>query len=221
VSRRSEIEAPPQNLRERIRETTTQAILAAAEQVFADAGLHAARMDEIAGHAGVSVGTLYNHFADRDALLAGLLEARRDEMLGKLDAVLASSSKLPFRDRLRAVLVVLLEHCERHRRFLHIVMQREVGRYQDKFPVAGGKPETMQKLHERLDKLMKQGLREKVLRPELADLAAGFLLGMVRSLLIRAASLEAGAPMSDEVDRLLRAFLGGLGGAGGPVEAAP
>ena len=77
--------APPRpapRLRARIRETTEQAILAAAEEVFADAGLHAAHMGTIAARAGVSVGTLYNHFEDREALLAGLLLARHQEHAG-------------------------------------------------------------------------------------------------------------------------------------------
>ena len=78
-------------LRQRIRETTAQAILAAAEEVFANKGLHAAHMGEIAALAGVAVGTLYNHFADRDALLAGLLEDRRAEMLARIDEALATS----------------------------------------------------------------------------------------------------------------------------------
>src|SRR3954470_13131171 len=106
-------------LRQRIRETTTQAILAAAEEVFANKGLHAAHMGEIASLAGVAVGTLYNHFADRDALLAGLLEARRAELLAGIDATVRDKAiaARPFRDRLRALLVAVLSHKEAHRKF--------------------------------------------------------------------------------------------------------
>ena len=52
-------------LRDRLKETTEQSILAAAEEVFAETGLHGARMETIAQNAGVSVGTLYNYFNDR------------------------------------------------------------------------------------------------------------------------------------------------------------
>src|SRR5579862_9223895 len=90
-------------MRARIRETTVQAILGAAEEVFADAGLHAAHMDSIAAKAGVSVGTLYNHFEDREALLAGLLSARRAELLGKLDAAIRDVAGRPLRERLRVI----------------------------------------------------------------------------------------------------------------------
>jgi AcrR family transcriptional regulator len=154
-------------LRQRIRETTTQAILAAAEEVFANKGLHAAHMGEIAGLAGVAVGTLYNHFADRDALLAGLLEDRRAEMLARIDEALdkvASPATTPtgFRDRLRVFLLAVLTHKQAHRRFFQILMQGEIGRYQETFPSACHVPTaTMQEVFSRLDKLMKQGVRAR------------------------------------------------------------
>jgi len=213
VNRRSEIERQPHKLRDRIRETTAQEILAAAEDVFAEAGLHAARMDDIAARAGVSVGTLYNHFQDRDALLAGLMAARKGELLAALDAAAAAPAPGGFRERLRATLVTLLTHCDRHRRFFNILFQREVEHSHGK-PAAGRKQaDAMRDLLDRLDKLMKQGLREKVLRPEMADLAPTFLLGMFRALVIRSFVLGQGASLVDEVDRLEQAFLGGLGGA--------
>ena len=64
--------APPR-LRHRLREETVSAILEAAEHEFASDGLHAARMERIAARAGVAVGTLYNHFDDREALVLALV----------------------------------------------------------------------------------------------------------------------------------------------------
>src|SRR3954466_1530914 len=109
-------------LRQRIRETTTQAILAAAEEVFADKGLHAAHMGEIAALAGVAVGTLYNHFADREALLTGPMTARRAELLARVDAALDETAGRPFRESLRALLVAKLSHFQEHRKFFHILL---------------------------------------------------------------------------------------------------
>jgi AcrR family transcriptional regulator len=213
VNRRSEVERQPHKLRDRIRETTAQEILAAAEDVFAEAGLHAARMDDIAARAGVSVGTLYNHFQDRDALLAGLMAARKGELLAALEAAEAAPAPGGFRERLRATLVTLLTHCDRHRRFFNIMFQREAEQSQGK-PAGGRKQaDAMRDLLDRLDKLMKQGVREKALRPDMAELAPVFLLGMFRALVIRSFVLGQGGGLVDEVDRLERAFLGGLGEA--------
>lgn len=49
-------------------------MLETAAQVFAEKG-YAATTNEIAARAGVSIGTLYQHFADKDALLVALADA--------------------------------------------------------------------------------------------------------------------------------------------------
>lgn len=56
-------------------ERNRRRILAAAREVFASRGLDAS-LDEIAAHAGVGVGTIYRRFADKDALIDGLFEAK-------------------------------------------------------------------------------------------------------------------------------------------------
>src|SRR5213075_2474646 len=85
----SEPERKTQRLRDRLKEATSDAILTSAERVFAEQGLHTARMEDIAATAGVSVGTLYNYFADRGALFSALLELRRVEFIGRIDEALA------------------------------------------------------------------------------------------------------------------------------------
>ncbi len=206
-------------LRQRIRETTAQAILTAAEEVFASKGLHAAHMGEIAALAGVAVGTLYNHFADRDALLAGLLEDRRAEMLARIDEALgnvASPATTPtgFRDRLRVYLLAVLTHKQAHRRFFQILMQGEIGRYQETFPSACHVPTaTMQEVFSRLDKLMKQGGRARALRADIADLAPVLFMGMIRSIMIRDTfvKVDGNGDLVSDADRLLTFFFQGAG----------
>ena len=204
-------------MRGRIREATIEAILGAAEEVFADAGLHAARMDTIAAKAGVSVGTLYNHFEDRDALVVGLMAARRGELVGKIDAALRAAEAAPLRERLRGVLGAFVDHCQSHRKFLSIVLQHEIGRHQKSFPRAWAKEhekkhDTMQAIQERIDSEMKRGVKEGTLRPDLGDLGGTFFLGMLRALIIRDLVVEApGGAMALTVDRLLDAFFEGMG----------
>jgi AcrR family transcriptional regulator len=51
---------------------TRVALLAAAARVFAEAGYADASVDEIVGHAGTSVGTLYHHFGSKAELYTAL-----------------------------------------------------------------------------------------------------------------------------------------------------
>jgi AcrR family transcriptional regulator len=221
MNRRSETKSQAPSLRERIRETTVQAILAAAEEVFADAGLHAAHMGTIAAKAGVSVGTLYNHFEDREALLAGLLAARRAELLGKMDDAIREAAGRPLRERLRGVLRAFADHFSAHRKYIYIVLQREVGRYQQTYPQAWAKKtDSMREILERIEGEMKRGVKERALRPEAAELGALFFLGMLRALVIRDVMSESGSDMSADLDRLLDAFFDGMGTAPAPGKAA-
>lgn len=56
-------------------------ILAAADEVVAEAGFRRARVDAIARRAGVAIGTLYGYFPTRAALMAELNERRQRQAL--------------------------------------------------------------------------------------------------------------------------------------------
>jgi AcrR family transcriptional regulator len=213
MNRRSTSEPAPQTLRERLRSTTIETILNAAEEVFADKGLHAAHMSEIASRAGVSVGTLYNHFEDREALLTGLLEARRAELLAQLDEVLRAASGRPAIERLRGMVETMLVHKSRHRKFMQILLQGEIGRYANTFPSASHMPgATLHEIHGRVEQVVRQGIKDGSLRTDIEAVAPMILMGMVRSIAIRDAlkKSDGGDPIADAA-QLFDFFLKGAG----------
>jgi AcrR family transcriptional regulator len=201
----------PVKLRDRLREATSAAILDAAEQVFADHGLTAAHMNEIATLAGVAVGTLYNHFKDRDALLTALLDARRAELVAVMDEFLEQPSSGNFSLDLEELMRRMGGYFDRHRRFHNILHQLESGVNQANYPgTAGGAPVMRREMHLRLEKLIKRGLKLKALRPEMADYYPTLLLGIVRSLRMRLIELGRGEePLP--VDQVVRLFMRGAG----------
>jgi AcrR family transcriptional regulator len=62
-------------------------VIDAAREVFAEEGVDAG-MEAIARRAGVGVGTVYRHFATKEALIEALIEVRFSEMRLSLDAAL-------------------------------------------------------------------------------------------------------------------------------------
>jgi len=70
-----------------------EALMAAARQAFV-AGETGIRMDEIAARAGVGVGTLYRHFADRSALIEAVYADERDQLLNAADTLCAAHAPL-------------------------------------------------------------------------------------------------------------------------------
>lgn len=204
----SKPEAAVQPLRERLRAETVRAITSAAEAVFAAQGLHAARMDDIAARAGVSVGTLYNHFADREALEGAVLDARRGELLAQLDGALGETSGEPFEALLGRFTRTLLDHFETHRPFLSIVLERE---QQQQRAYPAGKVNAMREIYERIAALMQRGLRKKALRAAGGDLWAALFMGALRGVLVHSLYEPSKRPLGERAPEVVAFFLHGAG----------
>jgi AcrR family transcriptional regulator len=59
-------------------------ILEAAAHVFAEKGFHPTTIKDIARHAGIADGTIYNYFENKTALLMGILERMREQAIQQL-----------------------------------------------------------------------------------------------------------------------------------------
>src|SRR5580704_891978 len=71
--------------RDEARALFRNAILEAAEAVFAERGFHRARIQDVAARARIGVGTVYNHFDEKEDLLRALLEERMEGLVAELD----------------------------------------------------------------------------------------------------------------------------------------
>jgi AcrR family transcriptional regulator len=200
-----------QNLRSRLREATSAAILDAAEETFAQKGLAAATMNDIAAVAGVAVGTLYNHFKDRDALLAALLQERRAGLLEAMDEFLEQPSSGDFATDLKGLVHTMGGYFERHRRFHTILHQLDFGLNSAQYPTSADcLPQKREEMLLRLEKLIKRGIKMKALRPEIAEHYPTLIIGMFRSMRVRLAELG----RADEklpLDEIVRFFMQGAG----------
>src|SRR5579864_7687859 len=107
--------------RDEARELFRNAILDAAEVVFGDKGFHVARIQDVAERARIAVGTVYNHFEDKEDVLAALLDERTVE----LAACLAPTRDEPksFAQRLTGRIGRMLSYVERHRAFFAIAFE--------------------------------------------------------------------------------------------------
>jgi AcrR family transcriptional regulator len=191
-------------LRTRLREETAGTILAAAEAVFAEDGIHSARMERIAARAGVAVGTLYNHFADREALLGAVVGAGRASLVGELDGALAAAAGRPVRERATAFLRAVAAHLRLHGRFLAALVEAGEG---------PAKPAAVQgDLLARAEALVKEGIAAGELRPDPAGVLPLAFMGVARTLLLK--SIREGGDLEPAIAALVELFLGGAGTAG-------
>lgn len=76
-------------------EAKKRAILDAALEEFESKGFTCARVDDIAARAGVSKGTIYNYFENKESLLTGLAEEVATQLQGDLTTSAAAKEPLP------------------------------------------------------------------------------------------------------------------------------
>ncbi len=162
-------------LRSQLRETVRAAILDAAEERIAAQGLHGTSLVEIAKAAGVAVGTLYNYFEDRDAMVRALFETRRATLQPKIQAAIKSGVDLDFEPRMRRFMRELFEAFESHHRYVQVVFQAEHLK-----PTASHAD-----LVAAIDEMVAAGVREGVIAKATADTLSVVLAGSIRAVLLR------------------------------------
>lgn len=194
-----------------MRQVVSDAILAAAEEVLAERGAHAASVGEIAARAGVAVGTVYNHFADRTALVQALYRARREEISPRLAELLAAGQGLPFEARFRQFLHGVAALFERYRAFARVALETEHLRPAVTAPRAGagGRPHAvLVRLHDCLLELLRLGMEQGAVPAGDPELAARVACGALRAVVQRAVAEH--RPFTDGIDQVVDLLLHGV-----------
>lgn len=87
--------APRRRPRQARARATTEAILEAAARVLAACGYAATTTNHVAAEAGVSIGSLYEYYPSKDALVVAILEAHIAEAAGVLEEAAATVRARP------------------------------------------------------------------------------------------------------------------------------
>ena len=106
------------------RQATSQRIVEAAAGLFAERHYHQVRMDDIAEWAGVSKGTLYGHFKDKEDLYLGLMLDSMSRLLRQIEESLEGPGSPE--EKVHAFVGRSLQFFERHEHVLDLVQRVEV-----------------------------------------------------------------------------------------------
>jgi len=90
-------------------------ILGAAAQVLAERGYAGLSTNQVAARAGVSVGSLYRYFGDKNELIELLRARSSEDVLTQLTGALTAAVAMPAREGVRHVLATLVAALKRHR----------------------------------------------------------------------------------------------------------
>jgi len=190
---------PARALKTQLREVVRAQILDAAEELIAARGLHGAALAQIARKAGVAVGTLYNYFADRDAMIRALFESRRTALRPKLLGVIGTGMDLKFEARLRQFVHEILAVFDEHRRFLKLSMETEYYKLSPSTLAAD--------LNSALETMVAAGVAEKAIEPKKASLFVSMISGTLKAIVMK--RVADGQPFVNDADTLVALFLDG------------
>jgi AcrR family transcriptional regulator len=108
LARKSRLSARKQPLQERSRETVA-VILEAAARILEERGLEGYNTNAVAERGGISVGSVYQYFPNKDALTLALIARFEDEILGAAQAAIAASEGKDLKTSLKLLIAGLLK----------------------------------------------------------------------------------------------------------------
>ena len=209
------IPQPRKSPRQQRSQQTVDIILQATARVLAEHGYAGTNTNRIAETAGVSVGSLYQYFPNKNALIAALHDRHDQQMLALIDEVLDGNPAATLRERVAAIVAAslrahLLEPA------LHRVLEREF----PLFDQPRDHSRADQDIHRRMRHLLELH-REEIAQQD-RELATYVVLRIMESL-VHAVALEppAGFDPRQLEGAVVDAVMGYLGTPTASVKARP
>ncbi|MCS7304113.1 MAG: TetR/AcrR family transcriptional regulator [Thermoguttaceae bacterium] len=196
------------NLAERCRELAASAmkdgIANAALEVLRQYGYTGMTMERVADSAGVSKGSLYNYFRNKEELISFVFERIVEPAVQESQRIMAQP--LGAVQKLEAMLRMLLEYFSQHRSLFDFLFHDAAIR-----ELCMNSRRTKHDLAtSQFESILRQGMQEGVFRPHEAKLAAEMLFGAVMFLIERQLELGERRPPEELVRHLLDVFLHGI-----------
>jgi AcrR family transcriptional regulator len=183
---------------------TVDVILAATARVLCREGFDRASTNRIADAAGVSIGSLYQYFPSKEALVAALVERHIESMSAALEAEMAAVSDAPIEVAVRRMVTLMLQ-AHAVDPDLHRVLNEQVPRV--------GRLHRVHEVEARMQKLARSYFerRRPELRPDDLDTAAFIVVQTIEALTHAATVHQDSAPaherLVDEMTTLLARYL--------------
>lgn len=189
--------------KEKAKEALSDEILNAAERVLAARGYAQTSMAAVAREAGVSVGSLYNYFRDKNELFRKLFQVRKLELIAEVERSLQTNR--PFPEQLEVLTRNVLAFFDKNR------MSLRNNLYNERPPPAASKRASppFRDFLDGLQPLMRQGIEEGFLNPHFNRVHAGIYSGILRGFLMDRID-DPTANFADFTSDLIQVFLKGV-----------
>ncbi|GAF68106.1 unnamed protein product [marine sediment metagenome] len=156
---------------------TKERIRQAAVRVFSRQGFDRASVKSIAEEAGVAVGSIYNHFRDKDDLLISVFEEEFEQRMDFLEEM--RGARLPVRDQVQRLLEDHFSRAREHKELAELLLYERFhrsGRLRERIvPLQRG-------IVERIAEILRAGIAEGWIRPCNPKVVAQALFDLVQTM---------------------------------------
>jgi len=197
-------------MKKHLRAAYQEAILQAAAHLFGRVGFVEAHMADIAQAAGVSVGTLYNYFESKNAVIQALRDHEMEGMRAQLERV---ADTLDPCERLRLVIATLFVYVQERGALMAMAMQS--GLFDEEVAAKHGRGEhtdVQRALFELYQGALTEAARAGKVRGDLNPARMTVALdGMVSALVFDWVRSRRKKPLTDQTDFVFNLFMKGAG----------
>lgn len=197
---------PRKKPRQKRSQETVKAILQATTHILKEEGYDKTSTNRVAKRAGVSIGSLYQYFPNKEALVTALFEQHHEQMLEQLQTMIVDLGDAPLTVAVRTYVKAMIEahevNADLHRVLVEQVMHLGV--------------DYIQELNHRICQMVEMYLasRTETILPQNLKMASFVLVSAVESvshagILYSGDSFDIGALQDEITDLILRYLLGG------------
>lgn len=210
--RRQSVETKRRKPRQARATETVASIVEAAAQILERGGLAAFTTNAVAERAGVSIGTLYQYFADKNALLVALARGEMDAALGEVGRALQGEGDPSVEGRVRAMVRAIVHAFRGRQRARKAVVQALLAQgngIELMAPVAAFIARASESVGRGPNPLVGPLSREQ------AFVVSRALMGVVRAAVLEEQPFLASRAFEDEIVRMIVAYLGAVSAVAG------
>jgi len=187
-------------------------IIESALGLFAEKGFHEVTMDEIAERVGISKGTLYLYFKNKDDMFFSVIQEKTNLLLEKLDE--AVNYDRPFEECLKSFIQTYLQFFKDHRPFFKILhSEKSRLNMEGHYRLHEWGIQVFHHFYKQMLSLMKYGQAQKALRELNPVIMSKGLRGILNSFTFQDILCGNTDPTEKETEQILDLLLYGIAGS--------
>ena len=197
------------NRKEMEREARKRDILETALVLFAEKDFHEVTVDEIADRVGLSKGTLYLYFENKENLFFSIIQDKTDALFNRMKSAVLSD--VPFLKRLEDLIRGYLTFFDEHKHYFKI-LHCEKSRMSEEYAVSLKKHmiKSFDDFESMLVAFITEGQEQQILRSMPPDLMTKALRGLLNAFAFQCIFMDSECSLEKGTPHVLDLFLNGV-----------